>query len=159
MARLGADIDISNEAPQGGSPITQSRRFFPSSRIHAIDEKLGFSRKNAEIGRKTRLSRNHACLWMISRNHAHFSTLSRITHASRFTQSRKNKIVFTQSRTITQQKKANNAITQTYGGASSEDLQNGLIRSKNIAVRILLDDTPYLLRDLRVALISTYSAL
>ena len=35
---------------------------------------------------------------MISRNHAHFSTFSRITHASRFTQSRRNKIVFTISR-------------------------------------------------------------
>ena len=84
--------------PRGGPQWRNHATFFAFSRIHAINEKLGFSRKNTEIGRKTCFSRNHACFWMISRNHAHFSTFSRITHASRFTQSRRNKIVFTQSR-------------------------------------------------------------
>ena len=86
------------KVPQGGPQSRNHADFLPFSRIYTINEKLGFSRKNAKIGRKTCLSRNHACFWMISRNHAHFSTFSRITHASRFTQSRRNKIVFTQSR-------------------------------------------------------------
>ena len=88
-----------NEPPPRGSPQSRNHAdFFPFSRIHAINEKLGFSRKNVKNRRKTCLSRNYACFWMISRNHAHFSTFSRITQASRFTQSRRNKIVFTQSR-------------------------------------------------------------
>ena len=84
--------------PRGGPQSRNHADFFPFSGIHAINKELGFSRKNAKIGRKTYLSRNHACFSMISRNHAHFWTFSRITHASGLTPSRRNKIAFTQSR-------------------------------------------------------------
>ena len=47
--------------PPRGSLITQSRSFFFAfSRIYAINEKLGFSRKNAKIRRKKCFSRNYA---------------------------------------------------------------------------------------------------
>ena len=91
--------DTHRRLPQGRGPQSGNHAtFFAFSSIHTINEKLGFSRKNAEIGRKRCFSWNHACFWMISRNHAHFVTFTRITHVFRFTQSHRNKMVFTISR-------------------------------------------------------------
>ena len=80
-------------------PLARNHAYFlPVSRNHAINEKFRFSRKHSKIRRKTGLSRNHAYLLSNARNYAHFLTFSRVTHTSRFTQSRRNKIAFTQSR-------------------------------------------------------------
>ena len=67
-------------------------------RFHAFTQSMknsDFNAKTLKLGKKTCLPRSHARFWMISRSHAHFSTFSRITHAGGFTQSRRNKIVFT----------------------------------------------------------------
>ena len=51
------------ETPLKEGPQSRNHaNIFPFSRIHAINKKLGFSRKNAKIWRKTCLSHNHACL-------------------------------------------------------------------------------------------------
>ena len=84
--------------------------------FHAFTQSIknwDFHAKTLKMGEKHAFHRITQVFLLISRNHAHYSTFSRITHASRFTQSRRNKIIF---HAITQKNKANHAITQPYGG-------------------------------------------
>ena len=86
--------------PPRGAPQSRNHATFFSafSRIHAINEKLRFSRKNGRKLEKNMLfTKSRMFLSDFTKSHTFFEIFS-ITHASQFTQSRKNKIVFTISR-------------------------------------------------------------
>ena len=112
---------VVKEAPQGGPRSRNHADFLPFSRIHAINEKFRFSRKNAKIGQKNMpFTQSRMFLNGFTKSRKFFDVF---THHSR-----KSFHAFTQEKigfhAFAQEKKAFHAITQTYGGGLVKESQS-----------------------------------